>query len=61
MARIVDTIERGAGPIVLAVFNAGMYHPTRGEKLTAENFVRTYATNLFGVIHGLIPTVERMR
>lgn len=61
MARIVDTIERSAGPIVLAVFNAGKYFQTRGEKLNAENFVRTYEINLFGVIHGLVPSVERMR
>lgn len=61
MAAIVDAIERQAGPIVLAVFNAGNYFPTRGERLDSSNFVKTYEINLFGVVYGLVPTVERMR
>lgn len=61
MVAVVDAIERQAGPIALAVLNAGGYFRTRGERLETSNFVKTYATNLFGVLHGLIPVVDRMR
>lgn len=61
MVAIVEAIESQIGPITLAVFNAGKYFQTRGEKLDAINFVKTYEINLFGVVHGLVPTVERMR
>ena len=54
-------IEREAGPVALAVFNAGNYFPTRLDGLTAENFVKTYEVNVFGVIHGLVPVLEHMR
>jgi len=61
MAATVDAIEKQAGPIVLAIFNAGNYFPTRGERLEAINFVKTYEINVFGVVYGLVPAVERMR
>lgn len=61
MEAIVAAIEADLGPIVLAVFNAGIYLPTRGERLDVQNFVRTYEVNLFGVVNGLVPVVERMR
>jgi len=61
MAATVDTIERLAGPIVLAVFNAGIYIPVRGQSLGIADFRRTYEVNLFGVLNGLIPVVARMR
>jgi NAD(P)-dependent dehydrogenase (short-subunit alcohol dehydrogenase family) len=61
MAATVDAIEKEAGPIVLALFNAGVYIPMHGEALDLANFRKTYEVNLFGVLHGLIPAVDRMR
>jgi len=61
MRRTVAAIEAEAGPIVLAVFNAGIYHPTRGERLEPLNVINTFDINLFGVIHGLAPVADRMR
>lgn len=61
MRRTVDMVEKELGRIVLAVFNAGRYLPTRGDALEPENFVRTYESNVFGVIYGLVPVVERMQ
>lgn len=61
MAAAVDAIERQTGPIVLAVFNAGIYIPVRGQALGIADFRRTYEVNLFGVLNGLVPVVARMR
>jgi len=61
MAKTVSAIEKEAGPIILAVFNAGNYFPTRGERLDVLNVVNTFQINLFGVVYGLVPAVERMR
>jgi NAD(P)-dependent dehydrogenase (short-subunit alcohol dehydrogenase family) len=61
MAATVDAIERDAGPIVLAVFSAGVYIPVYGEALDLANFRKTYEINLFGVLHGLVPAVARMQ
>ena len=61
MAATVKAIESEAGPIMLALFNAGVYIPMYGEELNLANFRKTYEVNLFGVLHGLIPTVSRMR
>ncbi|MBX3578103.1 MAG: SDR family NAD(P)-dependent oxidoreductase [Rhizobiaceae bacterium] len=61
MARTVEAIERDAGPIVLAVFNAGNYFPTRPQRLESLNFSRTFEVNVMGVIYGLVPAVEKMR
>lgn len=60
MARTVAAIEREVGPIVLAVLNAGTYLPTRGDRLEATNLIRTFEINLFGVVYGLVPVVDRM-
>jgi NAD(P)-dependent dehydrogenase (short-subunit alcohol dehydrogenase family) len=60
MRQTVARIEAELGPIVLAVLNAGSYFPTRGDALDPGNFVRTYEINVFGVIYGLAPVVERM-
>ena len=61
MRMIATAIERDAGPIVLAIFNAGTYFPTRGERLDVLNIVKTYEINMFGVFYGLVPVVEHMR
>lgn len=61
MAVLVTRIEDELGPITLAVFNAGNYLPTRGEAIELDNFVKTYEINVFGVLYGLQPVVERMK
>ncbi len=61
MARTVEAIENTAGPIVLAVFNAGAYTPVHAESLDLSAFRRCYDVNLFGVLHGLVPTVAAMQ
>ena len=61
MANLVDHIEAENGPIALAIFNAGGYFPTRGERLEVYNFTRTFEVNLFGTLNGLVPVVDRMR
>jgi NAD(P)-dependent dehydrogenase (short-subunit alcohol dehydrogenase family) len=61
MAQTVAAIEAELGPIALGVFNAGNYFPTRGERLEAGNFIKTYEINVFGVLFGLIPLIERMK
>jgi short-subunit dehydrogenase len=61
VAAIVDTLEAAHGPIALAVMNAGAYWPSDGKALDLVNFRKTYDINYFGVIHGLIPAVERFK
>ena len=61
MAQTVAAIENELGPIVLAVFNAGNYFPTRGERLDVDELPPVLRRQLFGVINGLVPAVERMR
>ncbi len=61
MSDCVDAIEQKAGPITLAVFNAGNYFPTRGERLETGNFIKTYEINVFGIVFGLVPAVEKMK
>ncbi|TGV69793.1 SDR family NAD(P)-dependent oxidoreductase, partial [Mesorhizobium sp. M00.F.Ca.ET.149.01.1.1] len=61
MARTVAAIEEQMGPIVLAVFNAGNYIATPGEKLVVRDFHRSFAVNYFGIVNGVVPVVEHMR
>ena len=61
MLRTVAAIERDAGPIMLAVFNAGTFFPTRGERFEASNIVKTFEINLFGVAYGMVPVLDHMR
>ena len=46
---------------MLAIFNAGNYFPTRGERLEVFNFTSSFEINLFGALNGLVPAVDRMR
>jgi NAD(P)-dependent dehydrogenase (short-subunit alcohol dehydrogenase family) len=61
MAVLVKRIEVEAGSIVLAVFSAGTYLATRGERLHLPNFSNTFELNLLGVVNCLVPLTERMR
>lgn len=60
MAETVAAIEKDAGPIVLAVFNAGIYRPYRGHKPDAAAMVQTFQVNVLGVTFGMTPVLERM-
>lgn len=60
MDKTIETIEQEAGPITLAVLNAGIHLPSDGDTFDIENFVKTYELNVFGVLHGLVPVVRRM-
>ncbi|MCK9552091.1 SDR family NAD(P)-dependent oxidoreductase [Aquamicrobium sp.] len=63
-ARLESTlaaIESVAGPVVLAIFNAGTYVPVAGENLSVRKFRRTFDLNLQGVINGLVPVARRMQ
>lgn len=61
MAELVGRID-GEGPgLALAVFNAGVYLPVHGETLRVEDFDKTFAVNLSGVVNGLVPAVGRMK
>ncbi len=61
MQAAVDSIEKDHGPIRLAVFNAGNYWPTPGEAMDLDAYRKNYEVNLFGVLNGLVPVVERMK
>ncbi|WP_306118319.1 MULTISPECIES: SDR family NAD(P)-dependent oxidoreductase [unclassified Roseitalea] len=61
MAEAVATIEDRHGRIAGAVFNAGNFWPVPGEALDVDAFEKTYRLNLFGLIYGLVPVVERMK
>ncbi len=54
-------IESAAGPVVLAIFNAGTYVPVAGENLSVRKFRRTFDLNLQGVINGMVPVARRMQ
>ena len=61
MSDLVAAIEARHGKIALAVFNAGMFAPVHGERLNVERFTKSFAVNLTGIIHGLVPTVGLMQ
>lgn len=60
MAEIVAAIERGQGPIALAVLNAGVYHLEESRAFDAELVWRTVETNLGGTIRCLDPVLKTM-
>ncbi|WP_417413248.1 SDR family NAD(P)-dependent oxidoreductase [Hoeflea sp.] len=61
MAEIVRKIDAGGNGLALSVFNAGVYIPVHGETLTVEDFDKTFAVNLSGVINGLVPAIDQMK
>lgn len=61
MANTVSEIEASYGPIRLAVFNAGSYWPSAGEAMNIDTYRNNYEVNVFGVLNGLVPVVERMK
>lgn len=61
MAAIAERIDGEGGGLALAVFNAGVYLPVHGETLKVEEFDKTFAVNLSGVVNGLVPVIARMK
>lgn len=58
---VVDAIESEAGPIALAVLNAGIYLPVSGADLDLDAFHRSFRVNLDGTVNGLVPLIARMK
>lgn len=61
MAGIAGRIDTDGNGLALAVFNAGVYLPVHGETLKVEDFDKTFAVNLSGVVNGLVPAIKRMK
>lgn len=61
MAEIAERIDADGNGLALAVFNAGVYLPVYGETIKVEDFDKTFAVNLSGVVNGLVPAIERMK
>ncbi|WP_181707097.1 SDR family NAD(P)-dependent oxidoreductase [Chthonobacter rhizosphaerae] len=60
-ATAVARIEAEVGPIALAVLNAGIYLPVKGDALTLEPFTRSVAVNLTGTVDVLVPLIDAMK
>nr|WP_093810635.1 SDR family NAD(P)-dependent oxidoreductase [Stappia sp. ES.058] len=61
MAEIVAGIWADAGPIALAVLNAGVYLPVDGTKPGIEAFHTSFDVNLGGTVNCLAPLIDAMR
>ncbi|WP_244520016.1 SDR family NAD(P)-dependent oxidoreductase [Sinorhizobium glycinis] len=61
MERLLTAIEYEHGRVALAILNAGVAIPVRGDDLHLEAFDRSIAVNLHGVVNCLVPLVEHMR
>jgi NAD(P)-dependent dehydrogenase (short-subunit alcohol dehydrogenase family) len=61
MSETVARIEADLGAIALAVFNAGVYVPTHGDRLRTKDFVTTFNVNVLGTVYGLVPLLEHMK
>lgn len=60
MEAIVATAEAEVGPIDVAVLNAGIYLPVRGEAFDADAFRKCVDVNVMGAVHGLAAVLPRM-
>ncbi len=61
MAQLVERIELEHGPIALAVLNAGTYKFESVDTINLKDLKTTLDTNLYGVLYGLVPVLERMK
>lgn len=61
MEHTVAAIEYQHGTLALAILNAGVYLPVDGAHLKHEDFDRSFAVNLSGVVNCLIPAVRHMK
>lgn len=58
---IVEEIESRCGRLALAVLNAGVFLPVHGEAMKQADFDKSFAVNLQGTVHCLLPSVEAMK
>ncbi|PJR11522.1 SDR family NAD(P)-dependent oxidoreductase [Sinorhizobium meliloti] len=61
MERLLAKIEYEHGQVALAVLNAGVVLPVRGDDLHRDAFDTSFAVNLNGVVNCLVPLVEHMK
>ncbi|MGF6177000.1 SDR family NAD(P)-dependent oxidoreductase [Ensifer sp. 4252] len=61
MERVLASIEYDHGDLSLAVFNAGVTIPVRGDDLHRDAFERSFAVNVNGVVNCLLPAVAHMK
>ncbi|HXV29204.1 MAG TPA: SDR family NAD(P)-dependent oxidoreductase [Sinorhizobium sp.] len=61
MERLLAAIEYEHGQVALAILNAGVAIPVRGDELHHEAFEKSFAVNLHGVVNCLVPLVEHMK
>lgn len=60
VARVLDAIEDGSGPLDLVVLNAGTHIPVAAAQFSAKPFRKLMEVNFFGVVHGLAAVLPRM-
>ncbi len=60
MAAIVASAEATAGPIDIAVLNAGIALAGQGEAFDAGAFAKTFDVNVMGAVHGLAAVLPGM-
>lgn len=61
MRDTVAAIENQAGPIALAILNAGVHYPTRGDRLSVGGIEQVFQVNFFGAVNGLAPLQRTMK
>ncbi|TCR92669.1 SDR family NAD(P)-dependent oxidoreductase [Rhizobium sp. BK376] len=61
MEHTVAAIEYQHGTLAMAVLNAGINVPIDGAHLNRDDFERSFAVNLSGVVNCLVPAVRHMR
>ena len=60
MERLVQEAETTHGPIVRAIFNAGIYEPVLAEDFDLALVHKTFRVNLDGTVNALAPAMRRM-
>ncbi|MDK1489352.1 SDR family NAD(P)-dependent oxidoreductase [Sinorhizobium sp. 7-81] len=61
MERLLAAIEYEHGRVSLAILNAGVVIPVRGDDLSREAFDKSFAVNVHGVVNCLVPVIEHMK
>jgi NAD(P)-dependent dehydrogenase (short-subunit alcohol dehydrogenase family) len=59
--RAAEEIEARQGPLDLAIFNAGVYHPLPGALAEPGVFRQHMEVNYLGVVNGLMAVIPRMQ
>lgn len=57
---VADAIARDLGPIDLAIFNAGVFHPMTASRYDAAKARESNAVNYIGVVNALDPVMKAM-